>query len=127
MVGMEVEEGWIDGLRRQAHRRDLSRSGIEAVSVDALALTSFLGVSAHIDKIFSVRCICVYSHGVNGQQKQCYDGRHNPEQAPVCLHTTMEAHRRGEKKADLKRKFMLPADQTKFLEKKWAFTNQQPV
>src|SRR5260370_20892393 len=111
MVGMEVEEGWIDGLRRQAHRRDLSRSGIEAVSVDALALTSFLGVSAHIDKIFSVRCICVYSCRVGGQQKQCYDGRHNPEQAPVCLQATMEAHRRRKRQADLEVNITLPADE----------------
>src|SRR3981081_583140 len=99
MVRVHGEKGWIDGLRHQADRCELFRSGIEAVGVDALALTSVLGVSADIEKIFSLVATRVCACGVERQREQCYERRDNPKDLPACLHAHIEAHQLGETQA----------------------------
>src|SRR4030081_2881963 len=108
MIRVQGDKGWINGLRHQADRCGLLRSGIEAVGIDALALTSFLGVGADINEIFAVGWSRICGSSVKGPQEECQEGDNDPDDVPTCFHSPIEAHQLLERKRGFGSNFIAP-------------------
>ncbi len=90
MIWMYRQKRWIDRLRSQADRRDLSSRWIIAIGVNAFALAAIFGVGANIHQVAVLdgrRC-----SGANAHEQGCEQERDRVETLLSCLHLTIEPH-----------------------------------
>src|ERR1700722_16389919 len=71
---MYHQKRWVRAFRRQANGDETSGRGVKAISVDALALATFLGVCADIYEIFRVM-FYGGSRASNWGQEKCCEGQ----------------------------------------------------